>query len=49
MMFEKAVEAGLDALVTGASQDLRGPSGNGLKANGATATKAPSRTMRAAR
>ncbi|MDB5220102.1 MAG: Regulator protein [Myxococcaceae bacterium] len=48
-MFEKAVEAGLDALVTGATQDLRSPNGGGLRANGATATKTPSRTMRAAR
>jgi hypothetical protein len=43
------VEAGLDALVTGATQDLRSPNGSGLRANGATATKTPSRTMRAAR
>ena len=48
-MFKSAVEAGLEALVTGATQDLRRPNGNGLAANGATATKTPSRTMRAAR
>jgi hemerythrin HHE cation binding domain-containing protein len=48
-MFDKAVEAGLDALVTGATQDLRRPNGGGLSANGATATKTPSRSMRAAR
>jgi iron-sulfur cluster repair protein YtfE (RIC family) len=43
MMFERAVEAGLEQLVTGATQDLRGPVGS----NGAR--KTPSRTMRAAR
>jgi iron-sulfur cluster repair protein YtfE (RIC family) len=48
-MFESAVEAGLDALVTGASQDLRRPNGSGLEANGATATKTPDRGARAAR
>ncbi len=49
MVFEKAVQAGLEALVTGATQDLRNPNGGGLRATGATATKAPSRSMRAAR
>jgi len=44
-MFESAVEAGLESLVTGATQDLRRPNG----VNGATATKTPSRSMRAAR
>jgi iron-sulfur cluster repair protein YtfE (RIC family) len=44
MMFERAVEAGLEQLVTGATQDLRSPAGsNGM------ARKTPSRTMRAAR
>jgi hypothetical protein len=44
-MFESAVEAGLEALVTGATQDLRRPNGN----DGASARKTPSRSMRAAR
>ena len=41
-MFEKAVEAGLESLVAGADQQLRGQNG------AATKTKTPSRTMRAA-
>ena len=48
-MFESAVEAGLESLVTGATQDLRRPNGDGLAASGATATKTPGRVMRAAR
>jgi len=44
-MFQSAVEAGLESLVSGATQDLRKPNGT----NGATTTKTPSRTMRAAR
>ena len=44
-MFQSAVEAGLESLVTGATQDLRKPNGT----NGATMTKTPSRSMRAAR
>jgi iron-sulfur cluster repair protein YtfE (RIC family) len=48
-MFGKAVEAGLDTLVTGATHDLRSPNGSGSRANGTTATKTPARTMRAAR
>lgn len=41
-MFEKAVEAGLESLVAGADQQLRGQNGVASK------TKTPSRTMRAA-
>lgn len=46
-MFERAVEMGLESLVTGATQDLRGPNG-GTTAR-TSKTKTPSRTMRASR
>jgi iron-sulfur cluster repair protein YtfE (RIC family) len=49
MMFEKAVRAGLEKLVVGATQALHSPDGAGLRANGVTATKTPSRAMREAR
>ena len=45
VMFKAAVEAGLESLVTGATQDLRPP----YAPNGATVAKTPSRSMRAAR
>lgn len=44
-MFEKAAEMGLESLVTGANHEMRSANG----ANGATKTKAPSQSMRAAR
>lgn len=45
-MFLKAVEAGLENLVTGPTQDLRAEKAN---VNGLARGKTPSRTMRAAR